>query len=50
VREYLAIAPMPATAMFDHLYASLPPSLQAQRNQVAGRLPPDPTAAADDDG
>lgn len=45
VREYLAIDPMPATAMFDHLYATLPRSLQAQRDQVARHLPPEPSAA-----
>jgi 2-oxoisovalerate dehydrogenase E1 component subunit alpha len=39
VREYLAVEPVPAVAMFDHLYASLPPSLRAQRDEVAGRFP-----------
>jgi pyruvate dehydrogenase E1 component alpha subunit len=35
VEEYLATPPMPATAMFDHLYAQLPAALAAQREAVA---------------
>jgi pyruvate dehydrogenase E1 component alpha subunit len=35
VEAYLATSPMPATAMFDHLYAELPAALAAQRDEVA---------------
>jgi pyruvate dehydrogenase E1 component alpha subunit len=35
VEEYLATPPMPATAMFDHLYAELPAGLAVQRDEVA---------------
>jgi pyruvate dehydrogenase E1 component alpha subunit len=35
VEEYLATPPMPATAMFDHLYAQLPAALATQRDAVA---------------
>lgn len=33
---YLATPPMAPTAMFDHLYASLPAALEAQRNALMG--------------
>jgi pyruvate dehydrogenase E1 component alpha subunit len=33
---YLAMPPEPPTAMFDHLYATLPPSLKRQRDAAAG--------------
>jgi pyruvate dehydrogenase E1 component alpha subunit len=33
--DYLAVAPEPATAMFDHLYADLPEALAWQREVVA---------------
>ncbi|MBX6322849.1 MAG: pyruvate dehydrogenase (acetyl-transferring) E1 component subunit alpha [Rhodospirillaceae bacterium] len=33
---YLATAPEPPTAMFDHLYATLPPALRRQRDAIAG--------------
>jgi len=39
VEEYLAIDPLPAVAMFEHLYAELPLSLRAQRDEVARRHP-----------
>ncbi len=39
VQEYLSVDPLPAVAMFDHLYANLPPSLGAQRDEVALRYP-----------
>jgi len=42
VETYLALPPMPATAMFDHLFAALPAALEGQRAAVA--------AAAGDDG
>ena len=32
---YLAIPPLPATAMFDHLFATLPDALAAERAQLA---------------
>jgi len=35
VEAYLTTPPMPATAMFDHLYAQLPDALAAQRDAVA---------------
>ncbi len=35
VDAYLAVGPQPATAMFDFLYADLPASLAAQRDEVA---------------
>lgn len=35
VDDYLATAPPPATAMFDHLFATLPASLAAQRSALA---------------
>ncbi len=34
--EYLAIPPEPPTAMFDHLYETLPAALAGQRKSVAG--------------
>jgi 2-oxoisovalerate dehydrogenase E1 component alpha subunit len=37
VAEYLAVPPLPATAMFDHLHATLPAALAAQRDEVARR-------------
>ncbi|GAB4355807.1 MAG: pyruvate dehydrogenase (acetyl-transferring) E1 component subunit alpha [Kiloniellaceae bacterium] len=39
VEAYLATPPLPASAMFDHLYATLPAALAAQRAEVeeAGR-------------
>lgn len=40
VEEYLATTPMPAAAMFDHLYADLPTALAVQRDEVAGADPP----------
>lgn len=40
VQEYLGVGPLPAVAMFDHLHATLPRSLQAQRDEVARRFPP----------
>lgn len=33
--EYLATAPLTAEAMFDHLYAELPPDVEAQRLQAS---------------
>ena len=39
VEEYLATPQQPPTAMFDHLYAELPPALQAQRDALAGEVP-----------
>ncbi len=36
VSHYLGTAALPAEAMFDYLYASLPASLEAQRRAVAG--------------
>ncbi len=36
VEEYLATPPLPPAAMFDHLYATLPPALADQRAEVAG--------------
>jgi len=39
VQQYLAMRPAPAAAMFDHLYANMPPSLTAQRDEVARRFP-----------
>jgi len=39
VQEYLAANPAPAADMFDHLYAAVPPSLRAQRDEVARRFP-----------
>ena len=36
VAAYLATPPMAPTAMFDHLYASLPAALEAQRNALMG--------------
>lgn len=50
VRDYLALVPQPATAMFDHLFASLPPSLAAQRAEVARRYPATPPEGADGGG
>lgn len=35
VAAYEATAPLPPTAMFDHLYAALPHALQSQRNELA---------------
>jgi len=35
VERYLATAPQPPTAMFDHLYAELPPALADQRAELA---------------
>jgi pyruvate dehydrogenase E1 component alpha subunit len=35
VDAYLASAPPPVTAMFDHLYAELPPDIAAQRDAAA---------------
>lgn len=37
VQEYLGVEPARAEVMFDHLYANLPPSLRAQRDEVARR-------------
>lgn len=34
---FLATAPEPPTAIFEHLYAKLPPALRAQREEVAAR-------------
>jgi len=34
--QYLAIPPLPPTAMFDHLYAELPRALAAQRAALLG--------------
>ena len=34
-RTYLDMPPQPATAVFDHLYAELPPALQRQRDELA---------------
>jgi pyruvate dehydrogenase E1 component alpha subunit len=34
-QEYLATPPLPATAMFDHVYAELPADLAAQRESIA---------------
>lgn len=48
VDRYLAVAPLPAVAMFDHLYASLPPALASQRAEVATRHPV--AAGGPDDG
>jgi len=40
VEDYLATPPMPPEAMFEHLYAELPKSLEAQRAEVSeGRGP-----------
>ena len=39
VQEYLAVGSEPAVAMFAHLHADLPPSLRAQRDEVARRFP-----------
>lgn len=36
VEAYLATPPLPATAMFDHLYSNLPAALQHQHDEVAG--------------
>ncbi|MCI0546515.1 MAG: pyruvate dehydrogenase (acetyl-transferring) E1 component subunit alpha, partial [Candidatus Rokubacteria bacterium] len=36
VSHYIGTAALPAEAMFDYLYASLPASLEAQRRAVAG--------------
>ena len=36
VKAYLATPPMPATAIFDHLYATLPDTLAAQRDALLG--------------
>lgn len=36
VAAYEALAPMPPTAMFDHLYAVLPAAYRAQRAELAG--------------
>jgi pyruvate dehydrogenase E1 component alpha subunit len=35
VEEYLATPPLPPSAMFDHLYAVLPPALADQRDALA---------------
>jgi 2-oxoisovalerate dehydrogenase E1 component subunit alpha len=35
-QAYLDTPPMPAAAMFEHVYASLPPALEKQRRQVLG--------------
>ncbi len=40
VQRYLAIDPLPAVSMFDHLHATLPRALEAQRDEVARRFPP----------
>lgn len=37
VADYLAIPPQPATSMFDHLFATLPASLQPQYDAVRAR-------------
>ena len=47
VQEYLAVDPMAPVAMFDHLYLTLPPALEAQRDEVAGRFPPGAAVAGD---
>jgi len=39
VQEYLAVGPPPPAAMFDHLHATVPRSLGAQRDEVARRFP-----------
>lgn len=43
IEAYLATPPQPVTAMFDYLYAELPPDVQRQREEVvawaAGRKP-----------
>ena len=38
---YLATPPQPPAAMFDHLFAELPPSIRAQRAQALGLEAPD---------
>jgi len=37
VEQYLATPPQPATSMFDHLYANLPPIYQAQRDLLVNK-------------
>jgi pyruvate dehydrogenase E1 component alpha subunit len=37
VADYQAVAPQPATAMFDYLYAVLPEAYEGQRQQVIDR-------------
>ena len=37
VADYLAVAPQPASAMFDYLYAELPEAYEGQRQQVIDR-------------
>ena len=37
-KDYLAIAPLPPSAMFDHLYAKLPRALAAQRAALLGQI------------
>lgn len=47
VDEYLAIPAQPATAMFDHLHADLPASLEASRAEVARRFGSPPEGGDD---
>lgn len=42
VEEYLTVEALPAPAMFDHLSATLPASLRAQRAEVQRRFPSGP--------
>jgi 2-oxoisovalerate dehydrogenase E1 component alpha subunit len=48
VQEYADTPPMPPSAMFEHLYAQFPPSLEAQRAEVeaASAAPPDSAAGS----
>ena len=39
--EYLATPPLPTEAMFDHLYAELPPTVAAQRRRAIQESPDD---------
>ncbi|MGF1612048.1 MAG: pyruvate dehydrogenase (acetyl-transferring) E1 component subunit alpha [Kiloniellales bacterium] len=49
--DYLATAPMPPTAMFDHLYATLPDDIAWQRDALAAEATGDAaTTTSDDDG
>jgi pyruvate dehydrogenase E1 component alpha subunit len=36
--DYLMLEPQPPEAIFDHLYAQLPPALEAQRQQLRGQI------------
>ena len=45
VQEYTNTPPMPPTAMFEHLYAQLPPALDAQRAEVETLSEPAPDSA-----